>query len=116
MKFLKAINKSELQYLHTMPARLLNAVSQNNYIKFYFIDNNKTGYKFLGTKQIKTFNGKYPLMIKNFLLTLHYRIRFSRSNNCSKKALFMLTKFNIFKATNKDNTIYVCVLNILNLF
>ena len=44
MKFLKAINKSELQYLHTMPARLLNAVSQNNYIKFYFIDNNKTGF------------------------------------------------------------------------
>ena len=44
MKFLKAINKPELQYLHTMPARLLNAVSQNNYIKLYFIDNNKTGF------------------------------------------------------------------------
>jgi len=44
INFLKAINKSELHYMYTMPARLLNAISQNNYIKLSFIDNNKTGF------------------------------------------------------------------------
>ena len=44
INFLKDINKSELHYMYTMPARLLNAISQNNFIKLSFIDNNKTGF------------------------------------------------------------------------